>query len=144
MQVNLLFSARDFHYLCKNAFYQKCGIVMLIDQLYSTERFETESGSVKASVRINYAHDVFKGHFPGTPVLPGVCTMLIIRELVERYLGCNLKYGKVSSCKFLAMVTPSLSDVVELEIDVDGRTVKAVGMCGGRTCVKMKAEMDEL
>lgn len=31
-------------------------------------------------VRLDAAHPIYAGHFPGNPVLPGVCTLQIVRE----------------------------------------------------------------
>lgn len=38
-------------------------------------------------VRLDAAHPVYAGHFPGNPVLPGVCTLQIVRECLERGTG---------------------------------------------------------
>ena len=45
---------------------------MLIEGLYTIEDFVEEDGAVKATIKIYKEHDIFKGHFPGNPVMPGV------------------------------------------------------------------------
>ena len=44
---------------------------MLIEGLYTTDHFSFEDNTVNASITLNNDHDIFKGHFPGNPILPG-------------------------------------------------------------------------
>lgn len=57
---------------------------MLLQDFYTLEQL-TETGANKheATIDINPAHEVFKGHFPDNPVMPGVCMMQIIKADVR-------------------------------------------------------------
>jgi 3-hydroxyacyl-[acyl-carrier-protein] dehydratase len=87
---------------------------MLKHSLYKINSIEiipggkAEQSSVKYSVSINLdqGHDIFKGHFPGNPVLPGVCQIEMARELAEEVLGCRLILAQASQVKFLSMINP--------------------------------------
>ena len=60
---------------------------MLIEGLYSTETFDKNEEGISAQIKLNPKHEIFKGHFPGKPIMPGVCMIQIIKELTERSLG---------------------------------------------------------
>jgi 3-hydroxyacyl-[acyl-carrier-protein] dehydratase len=59
-----------------------------------------------AIVRLNAAHPVFSGHFPGNPILPGVCTVQIIKELLTESLGISVQMTRVAGIKYLEFVNP--------------------------------------
>jgi 3-hydroxyacyl-[acyl-carrier-protein] dehydratase len=55
---------------------------------------------VKAVVEIDADDPVFAGHYPGFPILPGVCLVEYVRLLDGRPLVA------IESCRFLAPVFP--------------------------------------
>ncbi|CAM4119655.1 3-hydroxyacyl-ACP dehydratase FabZ family protein [Zobellia nedashkovskayae] len=99
---------------------------MLIEGLYTVESFEKEEQTVKATVKLNAAHEVFKGHFPGNPVMPGVCMIQIIKELTEQATGRTLFLSVASNVKFMAIINPVKNDTIQLTLNVteEGGTVK--------------------
>lgn len=99
---------------------------MLIKELYTIESFDKNDGSVAASVKLNKNHEVFKGHFPGNPIMPGVCTIQLVKELTERALDKELFLSVVSNVKFMAIINPEENDIVQvkLEISEEEGTVK--------------------
>lgn len=54
----------------------------------------------------NADHSIFSGHFPGHPVVPGVCMMEIVKELMQGVLGTRLKLSNAGNVKFLQLITP--------------------------------------
>ena len=55
----------------------------LLDNFYiihRSEKVQEESFSVEVELLPNHA--IYGGHFPGQPVVPGVCTLTIIRECI--------------------------------------------------------------
>ena len=99
---------------------------MLIEGLYTVESFEKEEQTVKATVKLNAAHEVFKGHFPGNPVMPGVCMIQIIKELTEQATDKTLFLSVASNVKFMAIINPEKNDTIQLTLNVteEGGTVK--------------------
>ncbi|MDO6818328.1 3-hydroxyacyl-ACP dehydratase [Zobellia sp. 1_MG-2023] len=99
---------------------------MLIEGLYTVENFKQEDQTVQATVKLNAAHEVFKGHFPGNPVMPGVCMIQIIKELTEKATGKKLFLSVASNIKFMAIINPEKNDVIELTLTIaeDDETVK--------------------
>ncbi len=84
---------------------------MSISTLYTTSCFEyhPDTGLVISTIELNPAHPVFSGHFPGNPVLPGICTLQIAKELLSRALGGNYRISKASTIKYLGFVNPVLT-----------------------------------
>jgi len=71
-------------------------------------------------VQVAAEHAVFGGHFPGNPVLPGVCTMMIVRECASLAAGRPLRYAAVGECKFTAAIAPGDLLTVELRLAAEG------------------------
>ena len=82
---------------------------MILENFYSIKSQEVQDGNLKVSVSINNKHDVFKGHFPGQPVVPGVCLTQIVKELLETELNESLLMIKGSNLKFMAVVDPDVN-----------------------------------
>ncbi len=91
---------------------------MLIEGLYSIATFEQNDGELDATILINAAHDVFKGHFPGNPVMPGVCMIQIVKELTEKAVGKNLFLSVSSNVKFMAIINPETNSSLKLNIKI--------------------------
>ncbi|MBO9617758.1 MAG: 3-hydroxyacyl-ACP dehydratase [Niabella sp.] len=79
---------------------------MLNNDLYTIDVFEDQGGVISCTLQLNATHKIFEGHFPGQPVLPGVCMMQIIKELTEKATGKKLFLNEAAQCKFLSMVDP--------------------------------------
>lgn len=101
---------------------------MLLKDLYIIKSFETTDGQkYVATIMLNKDHDVFKGHFPGNPVTPGVCMMQIIKELTQQAVNTPLIMISASNIKFMALINPEINPLLRLELDIvtaDDATVK--------------------
>ncbi|MBU2947941.1 3-hydroxyacyl-ACP dehydratase [Zobellia uliginosa] len=91
---------------------------MLIEGLYTTENFEKEDQTVNATVKLNAAHKVFKGHFPGNPVMPGVCMIQIIKELTQQATGKTLFLSVANNVKFMAIINPEKNNIIQLTLNI--------------------------
>ncbi|MGK6351659.1 hypothetical protein [Parapedobacter sp. DT-150] len=91
----------------------------LLPNFYSLVAFTADGQRVSASIAINKAHPVFKGHFPGHPVTPGVCMMQIIKELTEKWAKCALVLKRAKNVKFMAIINPELHPNIQVELDVE-------------------------
>ncbi len=90
---------------------------MLIEGLYTVDAFTDEAGKITAAVTVNAAHPVFAGHFPGQPVLPGVCQLQMVKELLEKAVGQKLILKEAGNCKFLQMIDPVQTRMMTIIID---------------------------
>lgn len=90
---------------------------MLRNDFYiSTGSTALDESSFREAIRFDADHRIFKGHFPGLPVVPGVCMMAIVKELLEERLGVRLQLSSVPQIKFLSMINPLDHDSAEVEI----------------------------
>lgn len=60
--------------------------------------------------------EVYRGHFPGNPVCPGVCNIQTIKECAERLTGKRLRIDSIRRCRLTAVLTPASSP--ELDVTV--------------------------
>jgi len=94
---------------------------MLLKDFYTVEKLENFSeGKYNAIVHLNNQHDIFKGHFPGNPVTPGVCMMQIIKELSQEIVGSSLFMISSSNVKFMALINPDVHPILRLELEISG------------------------
>ncbi|MFS4466560.1 3-hydroxyacyl-ACP dehydratase [Maribacter sp. 2210JD10-5] len=91
---------------------------MLIEGLYEILDFKYEAQEVTASVKLNKEHHIFEGHFPGHPVLPGVCVIQMIKELTEKAINRKLLLNVASNVKFMAVINPEKNDTIDFTIDL--------------------------
>lgn len=116
---------------------------MLIEGLYTIKSLEQNEQEVKASVKLNAAHEVFKGHFPGSPVMPGVCMIQMIKELTEQTLNKKLFLNVASNVKFMAIINPVVNETIDLILNIaetDGIVkVKNVTSYGDTVALKLSA-----
>ncbi|WP_298474468.1 3-hydroxyacyl-ACP dehydratase [uncultured Maribacter sp.] len=89
---------------------------MLIEGLYTIEDFVTDDNTINATIKIYKEHDVFKGHFPNNPVMPGVCMIQIIKELTEKATEKQLFLSVSSNIKFMAIINPEKNDTLQLTL----------------------------
>lgn len=78
-----------------------------------------EKGKIHAEVVLNKEHTIFKGHFPGNPVVPGVCLIQISKEILEKYSGFLTSLVQSSQVKFLAIVDPEINSKLNINLDVN-------------------------
>ncbi|MGL6127167.1 3-hydroxyacyl-ACP dehydratase [Chryseobacterium artocarpi] len=91
----------------------------ILTDFYTLTSYEkAENGSFTANIHLNKDHDIFKGHFPGNPVTPGVCMMQIIKELTEEFTGTKLFLKTASNVKFMAIINPFETPDLKLQLDI--------------------------
>ena len=89
---------------------------MLAGKLYTLEQEQPAEGNGTYNILWNAQHPVFEGHFPGRPVVPGVCMMQTIQELLEKLLGKKVTLKKAANMKFLNMIDPTANPQVEITL----------------------------
>lgn len=61
------------------------------------------------NIILNPDHLIYKAHFPGQPVTPGVCILQMIQEILSEQEGMPLFIRKIKNVKFTNVISP-LSD----------------------------------
>ncbi|ACU59367.1 hypothetical protein [Chitinophaga pinensis] len=90
--------------------------MMLAGKLYTIEQAHVAEVSGIYQLSWNAAHPIFEGHFPGRPVVPGVCMMQTVQELLELMLQHKVVLKKSANMKFLNMIDPNAHPLVVTEI----------------------------
>jgi len=101
--------------MLQKSFYKLLGI---------NERVEEPEPVRKFYTRIEFipSHPIFAGHFPGNPIVPGVCQVEMIREIVMEILNKPLLLRKSDNIKFLSMINPVLQPVLNIDLDLKTRS----------------------
>jgi 3-hydroxyacyl-[acyl-carrier-protein] dehydratase len=118
---------------------------MLLNKLYKISHLELshDRSGIVASIELNWRHPLFEGHFPGNPILPGVCTVQIIKELLEESFHKSLMMTQARNIKYLGFVNPGsmpvLNFVLQLHQTEEGVlnctanvSAQGVGVCSFR------------
>jgi 3-hydroxyacyl-[acyl-carrier-protein] dehydratase len=85
---------------------------MLMNDFYTVSELHSEEHSISCKASFNKDHDIFNGHFPGQPVVPGVCMMQMVKELLEQQFGKKLILRSTGQVKFLRLITPEIAPLV--------------------------------
>lgn len=97
-------------------------------------------------VRLNAEHFIYKAHFPGEPITPGVCIVQMAAELLGEHLGRTVSVRGLKNVKFLAVIapdeTPGLSvDFSRIATDEEAATVSATATVSAADGVKAKVSL---
>ncbi|MXO03245.1 3-hydroxyacyl-ACP dehydratase [Flavobacterium sp. HBTb2-11-1] len=92
---------------------------MILQDFYKILSEEKVSDSKYiVTILVNEKHEVFKGHFPGNPIMPGVCMIQIIKELTESITKSSLMIQSLANVKFMALINPEVTPELRLELDI--------------------------
>ncbi len=89
---------------------------MLKDDFFYIRSMVQQNGLIDATIEINPRHRIFDGHFPGQPVVPGVCMMEMVKEITETATGKDIFLHKADNVKFLSVIDPGISGQVQAQI----------------------------
>ena len=96
---------------------------MLADDVTSAlkETLSPEEGVLEAVFIFDEGLDLFKGHFPGNALVPGILQIEMVRQVARKALGKALVIREVSKAKFAGPVRPGerVSVTVRLVGDAD-------------------------
>lgn len=117
---------------------------MLLKDFYQIIATDTSGPDYRATLTLNPDHPLYGGHFPGMPILPGVCSLQLIKEVAEKMLDKPLQYAEVIRCKFLAALDPRHGNRLRVTFCVEkkgpnGLELRATVDTGPHVVVKLKA-----
>lgn len=78
----------------------------LTDNLFHIESLNDTENGFEAAVLINPACPIYKAHFPGNPITPGVCVIQAAGEILENKLNRKIYLKTVKNVKFLSVIIP--------------------------------------
>ena len=78
----------------------------LLNDFYSIVDETSCDGTYNCKVKMNPQHGLYKVHFPGNPVTPGVCLVQMATEILERKYDKKLQLIEAVNIKFRKTVGP--------------------------------------
>lgn len=81
--------------------------MQLLNSFFHIQSRSDEGGAPAFDVVLEPTHAIFRAHFPGNPIVPGVCQVQMTRELLETVLGENLALVRAKNIKYLTVMTPT-------------------------------------
>lgn len=91
-------------------------LINFYTELSSTYQENTETFT--SHIRLNPAHEIYKGHFPQMPVTPGVVLVQIIKEIIEKKFQMQLCLTEGDNIKFLALINPNETPELQLSFTI--------------------------
>ena len=88
----------------------------LLNDFYVIDSFSNDQQMIKATIKLNANHEIFKGHFEQMPVVPGVCQTQMIKEILQQNLGKGMRLTKGDNIKFMGTIVPTQNTQISLEI----------------------------
>lgn len=82
-------------------------MTILNNVLYRISSREMRETEVVYHVLLNKDCFIYKAHFPGNPITPGVCMVQTALELLEDLTGRRLEISEAKNIKFLHILSPT-------------------------------------
>jgi 3-hydroxyacyl-[acyl-carrier-protein] dehydratase len=89
---------------------------MLKNNFYIVDESQMSDNQVLVSICLNAGHFIFKAHFPGNPITPGVCIIQIIKEIIEDVSKRKLILSVARNIKFLHVINPLKYEKINFRI----------------------------
>ena len=93
---------------------------MNIERLFKITEisWSEDKSELRAVIELNEEHDIFKGHFPGNPVLPGVCHLEIVGDLLYEAFGIKYRLKIAKNIKFLNFINPLVQKSLSYHLEI--------------------------
>ncbi|MGQ0829942.1 MAG: 3-hydroxyacyl-ACP dehydratase [Bacteroidota bacterium] len=88
---------------------------MLINDFFKITNIQI-ADKYAVSIELNPKHKIYEGHFPGTPVTPGVCLTQMVKETVEHIMNKKLTMITGDNLKFTAILNPEINPKVTMMV----------------------------
>lgn len=116
---------------------------MLLNDFYTYVDVSRDENQFSCKVIFNEAHDIFKEKTE--PIVPGVCMMEIVKELLQQTLGMSLWLRNAMKVKFLHLITPDVQPVIDIkwnEQEAGGYIVDASFKYGDSACFELGGKFE--
>lgn len=101
-----------------------------------------DASAARCSIELCPDSPIYRAHFPGMPVTPGVCIVQMAVELLAHATGHRLQLQAIKNAKFIAVMSPNDTTAIDCRITVASSTdttitAQAVMANGGTTYAKL-------
>ena len=118
--------------------------MQLLNSLFEIVDGGEDTTGFTSTIKFFPGHVIFKGHFPGHPVTPGVIFLQLVHELVEMHLNKSIRLVELSTCKFLRVVDPEFGEIAQISVSIKAKDdllhVKALGKNETGAIFKLNAD----
>ncbi len=117
---------------------------MLISDLYTYRVTGHKDHVIEARIQVNGDSVVYGGHFPNFAVTPGVCQILMIKEILQGEMDTPLWLSEAKYIKFTALHEPGKAREINARISYTAIgpdfTVEGVLFMGETRYLKIRGE----
>ena len=85
--------------------------------LFWIDDIRHERNHLEANISIDRNHDIFNGHFPNRPIMPGVCMIEMVLHVMQKVTRRPIRLQRISNLKFLSIWIPDKFETVAIELD---------------------------
>jgi 3-hydroxyacyl-[acyl-carrier-protein] dehydratase len=120
---------------------------MPIQPIFKINSLVSQESAISAVLEIDQVNEIFNGHFPTQPVVPGACMLQIIKDVLADTLQTSLRLVKADNIKFLSLVTPSAKTLqlhINYQLTDTSIKVNASISFGDLVCMKLQATFAEV
>lgn len=89
---------------------------MLTDPIFKILSINSTEGLISAALAVDINHEIFNGHFPEQPVVPGACMVQLVKDVLEKRLGKTLQLKIANNLKFLELINPQVTTNLQLQL----------------------------
>ncbi len=111
--------------------------------IFTIEKIASEDNVFSYKAHINKDSKIFQGHFPDKPVIPGVCSIDLIKQCLKDIQGNEVEFNEIKECKFTGAILPSQHSEVSVELKLQEKNseihLTALVFDEETTFVKLKA-----
>jgi len=88
----------------------------LLNDFFQIVAIDVKKGSIKATVKMNSGHSIYRAHFPGNPITPGVCLVQMSTEIIEMCEKKKLNLQHAVKIKFQKLMQPFVEPTFIIQI----------------------------
>lgn len=108
---------------------------------YNITNSSNEGNKYIFTTIINAQHPVFQGHFPNNPIVPGVMSLMMVRECVESIIKRKTHFSYIKEIKYIQAIVPDGNELT-ISVELDGNTIAGeVANSQGANLLKLKATL---
>ncbi len=74
---------------------------------------------IQAHLKLDASMPCFDGHFPNSPILPGIAHIHLVCKLIEHHLGCPIAITSLGRVKFTSPCAPEMIIIIGIDFTSD-------------------------
>lgn len=102
---------------------------MLLGDFFEIKQLEHSNENYLLQIELNIDHRIFNGHFPQKPVVPGVCQIRMLEEILEHVYKLHFTLKRANSVKFLKLIEPIFFKDLSVQMRVENKHPDYLVVC---------------